>query len=267
MRHFGRAIAVAWMIAGPAGPALGGAWTRAEGDGQLITATGRTVAPIGAWTGGPTTEDSSYTSIYVEYGWTDDLTLGGTLFIAIDALYPTESAASAGLFTRYKVWTGEHGDVASVQVGFSVPFEEYVLEEFALTGTSDNVFAIELRGLYGKGWGFDWGNAFISTELGYRWRDGEADEIRFDATTGIEPIHGVLGLMSLYSQVPLGGGRGDAALKVAPSVAWTMFPWVGSHGKKPRGPISPDSVQFGVIYDLLDRSAGLTLQIGVWRAF
>lgn len=259
-------VGIALLGALAAAPAAAGAWTRAEGSGQLIVATGRTVAPAASWVGGAVAQDESYTSVFVEYGWSDDLTLGATLFAEIDAIDPADSSASVGLFARQRLWVGAHGGVASVQVGVSFPFEEYVLEEFALSGTADSAFAVDVRGLWGKGWGFDWGNAFLSVEAGYRWRDGRADEIRIDATGGVEPLKGVLGYVSVYGLVPVGGGT-DASLKIAPSVAWTMFPWIGETGKKPQGPIAPDTVQFGVIYDLLDPDGGLTLQIGVWRSF
>ncbi len=248
------------------GPAHAGAWTRAEGDGQLIVTTARRVAPADAWTGGITTDDTSYSQIYVEYGWEDDLTIGGVIYTEVDALDIASSTGSVGLFVRQRLWQGQHGDVFSVQVGASHPIEQYVLEEYDVVPTGSNAFEVQVRALYGKGWGFDWGNAFVSLEGGYHWRDGEADELRFDATAGIEPIKGVLGIMSVYSLTPLGGGT-DASLKLAPSVAWTMLPWIGRDGKKPRGPISADTVQFGVIYDVLEEDRGLTLQISVWRPF
>lgn len=266
MRLACRAIAAVGVLAALPGTAAAGAWTRAAGDGQLIISSGRTVAPAGAWTGGAAEEDTSFTQVYVEYGLFDDLTLGANLFAEIDALDFASSSASLSLFARQRLWVGQHGDVASVQLAVSYPFEEMVLDQFDVPSTSDNAFAIELRGLYGKGWGFDWGNAFVSVEGGYRWRDGRSDEIRFDATGGVEPVKGVLGILSAFTLWPLQDDT-DASVKIAPSVAWTMFPWIGDDGKKPRGPISPDTIQFGAIYDVLDPDGGLTLQISIWRSF
>jgi len=76
----------------------------------------------------------------------------------------------------------------------------------------------------------------------------------------------LMGMVSVYGLAPLGEGT-DPSLKVAPSIAFTMWPWIGRNEKKPRGPVRPNTIQLGVSYDLLNRDDGLGLSISVWRPF
>ena len=59
-------------------PALSGAWTLAEDEGQLIVTSGRKTAPAGALFGGVADRDKSSLYVFVEYGLTDRLTLGAS---------------------------------------------------------------------------------------------------------------------------------------------------------------------------------------------
>jgi hypothetical protein len=124
-----------------------------------------------------------------------------------------------------------------------------------------------LAGLYGRGWAGDWGSTFISTGAAYHLRrEGAADELRFEFTTGYAPWRHVMGIINFYGLTPLGEDT-DASLKIAPSIAFTMWPWIGKNEKKPRGPVKPITIQFGVSYDLLNQDDGLGLSISIWRPF
>ena len=75
-----------------------------------------------------------------------------------------------------------------------------------------------------------------------------------------------MGIVSLYGLTPLGQDR-EASLKIAPSIAYTMWPWVARNEKKPTGEIKPNTIHLGVSYDLLNTNDGLGLSISIWQPF
>ena len=274
-----RLIVVAICACLGAGQAAAGAWTLAEGSGQLIMTTGRKMAPIGAFMGGPADSDSNSSQIWAEYGVADGWTVGAVAYGEFSTTDAADLELRLGGHVRHRVWTGEKGDVASVQVGFSAPVEGW-LGDLAPESLPDSVPEGYLRGLYGRGWQTGWGNSFVSAEGGFHWRgERAADELRFDVTAGHEAWKGVLGLFSVFTAVPIGnggeegdvGGDGsdgsDATLKLAPSIAYTMWPWLGDNDKKPFGPLYPNTVQLGVVWDALNPDDGLGFQISIWKSF
>ena len=249
-----------------AGEAAAGAWTLAEGTGQLIMATGRKIAPVGAFMGGPADSDSNSSQIYVEYGVADGWTMGAVLYGEFSTTDLDDMELRIGGHVRHRVWTGERGDVAAVQAGFSAPIESW-LGDLAPDSLPDSVPEAHLRALYGRGWQTGWGNSFVSAEAGFHWRGERADdELRFDVTAGHESWKGVLGLFSLFTALPL-GGESDATLKLAPSIAYTMWPWLGENEKKPYGPLYPNTIQLGIVWDALNPEDGLGVQVSIWKSF
>jgi hypothetical protein len=253
--------------------AAAGAWTLAEGSGQLIMTTGRKIAPVGAYMGGPADSDSNSSQVWAEYGVVDGWTVGVVAYGEFSTTDAEDLELRLGGHVRHRVWTGEQGDVASVQVAFSAPVEGW-LGDLAPESLPDSVPEVHLRGLYGRGWQTGWGNSFVSAEGGFHWRgERAADELRLDVTTGHEAWKGVLGLFSVFTAVPIGdgnddGGDGsDATLKFAPSIAYTMWPWLGDNDKKPIGPLYPNTVQLGVVWDALNPDDGLGVQISIWKSF
>ncbi|MEM7508490.1 MAG: hypothetical protein AAF415_17305 [Pseudomonadota bacterium] len=244
---------------------LAGAWTRAEGDGQIIFTTGRRVAPIGAIASGIADDDINTTQIFVEYGLIEGLTIGAALSAELSTTGLGEGAASVGGFVRKRVWQGNQG-VFSVQAGYRHPIEDLISDDFGANNTS-SVPEVEMRLLYGHSlWG-DWGSAFFSSEVGYDWRgDEEPDEVRVDLTAGYEPWRCCLTIMSLFTTVTLDGEE-ENALKLAPSFAYSLFPSVARNRKKSNGPVRPATVQFGINYDLLNPNDGLGVQLSIWRRF
>ena len=143
-----------------------------------------------------------------------------------------------GAHVRRRVWTGSKGGVAAVQVGFSAPVERW-LGDLAPDSLPDSVPEVHLGALYGRGWQTGWGNSFVSTEAGFQLRGEDADEeFRLEATAGHEAWKGVLGLFSVFSSVPL-GDRNDPTLKLAPSIAYTMWPWLGDERPQALRPAAP----------------------------
>ena len=254
-----------------AGDAAGGAWTLAEGSGQLIMTTGRKIAPVGAFMGGPADSDSNSSQIWAEYGVADGWTVGLVAYGEFSTTDAEDLELRLGGHVRHRVWTGSEGDVASVQLGFSAPVERW-LGDLAPDSLPDSVPEVHLRGLYGRGWQTGWGNSFVSAEAGFHWRgERAADELRFDVTAGHEAWKGVLGLFSVFAAVPVGSGDdegdSDATLKLAPSIAYTLWPWLGENDKKPYGPLHPNTVQLGIVWDVLNPDDGLGVQIAIWKSF
>ncbi|MCH8167963.1 MAG: hypothetical protein IID49_03615 [Proteobacteria bacterium] len=249
-----------------AGPACAGAWTQAKGEGLVIVTTGRRVAPVGALTGGPISRDTNISQIYLEYGLFDGLTIGAKSYVELSTIDLEASSAALGGFVRKRVWQDGRGGVASVQLGYAHPIESLLGASFAMAEPGA-VPEAHLAGLYGRGWGGDWGTAFLSTGAAYHLRrEQTADDLRFEFTTGYAPWRRFMGILSFYGLAPLGAGT-DASLKIAPSIAFTMWPWIGRNDKKPRGPVRPSTIQLGVSYDVLNRNDGLGLSISIWRRF
>lgn len=253
----------ACLLAADAGA---GAWTLAEGTGQVITTTGRRIAPVGAFLGGLARADSNYSHVFVEYGLGDAWTVGASAYGEFSALDLSDIELRVGAHVRRRVWQRQAGDVVSVQAGIGLPVESW-LGSLAPESLPDSVPEAEIRALYGRGWQWGWGDSFVSAELGYRWRgEGAADDVRIDATAGHEAWKGVLALFSVFSAIPVQDG-GEASLKLAPSVAYTIWPWLGENEKKPFGPVNPNTVQLGVLWDALNPEDGLGVQISLWKSF
>lgn len=174
-----------------------------------------------------------------------------------------ETDTRLGLHARHRIWLGQEGSVGSIQVGFELSASEWI----GVPQPSDSVTEIDARALYGKGWQLGWANSYVSTELGYRMRrGGQADEIRFDGTAGIEPWDGVLGLFTIAAAMPL-GSLGDAKFEITPSLAFTLWPRVGANDKKPDLANRPPVLQIGVGVDTLNVGNGIRISAGLWRWF
>lgn len=249
-----------------AAPACAGAWTQAKDDGLLIVTTGRRIAPVGAITGGPISSDTNVSQIYLEYGLLDGLTIGAKSYVELSTTDLNGSSAALGGFVRKRVWRDRQGGVASVQLGYAHPIESLLGSVFTVSEPGA-VPEAHLAGLYGRGWGGEWGSAFISTGAAYHLRrEGTADDLRLEFTAGYAPWRRFMGILSLYGLAPLGGGT-DPSLKIAPSIAYTMWPYIDRNEKKPSGPVNPNTIQIGVSYDLLNRGDGLGMSISIWRPF
>lgn len=250
------------------GAAKAGAWTLAEGDGIAITTVARKVTPISGLLGGTADSDQTEVQVFLEYGVLDDLTFG---FTALNKFSMTQDIVEMrfGAHLRKRVWQGKDGDVASIQAGFALPAEG-LLGGTLGDNRPNSVSEIDVRALYGRGWGLSWTNAFVSTEAGLRWRgESQPDELRFDTIAGIEPWRGFQGLVGLFVAVPVGGGTvdQDTSLKFAPSVAYTAWPWLGDNDKKPDGLRTPVTFQLGMDIDVLSPSDGISFSFSLWNRF
>lgn len=245
--------------------ALAGAWTRAEGSGQLITTTARKVAPTSQFFADAPQRDTQSMQIFLEYGLTEEITVGGSLRAEYE-LITQQLELRLALHTRFRFWQGADGDVASVQIGGSYPFEG----NLGIVLINERPWIVpnaDIMLFYGRGWQTGWGDPFLSAGAGYRWRGGnEADEIRAEISSGHRVTRHWMGLLNMTGAYPIEEG-GTRSLKVSPSVAYTFWPRLGTNDKKPSEPVNPSTIQVGVTYDVMNADDGLEVGVSVWRRF
>lgn len=247
------------------GLAQAGAWTQPAGEGQAITSASAGVAPVLATANPAGDREDSFTSVYLEYGLIEGLTLGATMFAEVATRARTDHTASAGLFLRKRVWQGERGGVASVQAGGVHPIDGLFGPQFGGPG-AEPTKEVSLRLLYGRGFGGPWGTAFLSTEAGFhRQLNAEPDAWRLDLTAGFAPDPCCLMMLSAYTSVTP-SDIGSSSLKLAPSVAYTFGAGEDSDSADD-APEQPVTLQFGLLQDVLDLGAGFGVQVSIWRPF
>lgn len=242
------------------GMAGAGAWTQAPGAGIFIASISRKAAPIASFAGSPAENDSNYAALFFEYGLAEGLTAGGTAYVELSTMEDDGDTAELGIFLRQRLWQGEAGDVASVQIGLKQPVNDLLGGDFG-GPNADPTQEVSVRALYGRGFGFDWGTAFVSLEAGYHLQtDGDEDEMRADLTGGVQPWDCCMVLLSLYSTYPIGDDD-TASVKLAPSLTYRL----GSGDAEPvRKPVT---LQIGLSRDLLDPGDGLGVQVSIWKPF
>lgn len=258
-------IAALMAAATVSGPAFAGAWPQAEDGVVVIATTGRQMAPAGAFLGGGAERDKNTTQLFVEYGFSRNTTIGLSAYGEFSTTDDVLEARIGG-HVRHRIWSGRDGDVISLQAGATFPVERWLG-----SGLGDNrpqsASEVDLRVLYGRGWQWGLGDSFFSGELGLRFRgEGLDEEVRADLTVGHTPIDGILGLMSIFTTIPM-GQQSEHSFKLAPSVAYTFRPFLGSNDKKPSGSVNPNTLQLGLIWDALQPQDGLTLQLSIWKRF
>ena len=240
-------------------PAGAGAWTREPGSLQIITTAGRRGAPYRAGEDSDEVE-TDFLQFYAEYGLAEGLTVGAKFWTDIAPSDPDVGSAAAGLFVRKRLWHTDTGHVASVQAGALAPIERFLNEEF---GESKPFSTVEfaLRGLYGRSWWGDWGNAFLSTEAGYQVRlEGRPDEIRADVTAGIQPVDCCLAMLGVYGLYPVKEELTESSIRLAPSLGWQVR---GPDEESPDR--QPTTLQAGLTYDLLEPGDGIGFFLGLWQ--
>ena len=253
------------LLTGQTDRAIAGAWTLPKGQEQLTVSAGRRVLPVRAWFSQDKDEVVQFNQVFGEYGLRDDLTLGLRAFTQFSFL-DDEFEASLGGHLRQRLWTGQDGDVVSVQLGLSFPIERWLGSAFG----DDRPFSateVDLRVLYGRGWQWELGDSFVSGELGLRIRAENLDEqIRFDFTGGHRVHQSLLFLGSLFTSAPL-GRRDQLSLKLSPGVVVTTWPFPGRNKKKQWQPFATESVQFNVIWDAAQPNTGMEAVISIWSSF
>ena len=111
--------------------------------------------------GGVADRAANINQTYLEYGISDELTLGAKIYIELSTTDLDRSSAAAGAFLRKRIWQDGQGGVASVQGGYAHPIESLIGGFFTLADPGA-VPDAHLAGLYGRGWGDVWSGGFIS---------------------------------------------------------------------------------------------------------
>lgn len=261
----GRFLFVLIMVLANPFRAEAGAWTQPEDRGLIIISGSRTVTPVRAWFGGVRERETNTQSMFLEYGLWDDLTVGITTF----AEYGNAGEifeARAGLHARHRVWTGDAGDVVSVQAGISVPTERWFGSTLG-DDRPDSATELDFRVLYGRGLQWDLGNSFVSGEFGLRLRgEGLDEQLRFDMTMGHEFWDGYQILGSVFSSFPL-GNKDEVSIKLSPAFAFTLWPRRGKNEKKPWRPFYPTTLQTGLVWDASQPNSGMEVGMSIWNRF
>lgn len=237
-----------------------------EDDAQLIITNSRKAASAEAVFQPDTEGTRSEISVFAEYGVTADTTLGLTIFAGYSAVDEDDIELRVGGHVRHRFWTGEDGDVASVELGASFPAERWLGEGLG-DNRPDSVSEVYLNLQYGRGWQFSWTDAFLSLGAEFRTRgEGQDDELQFFGTGGLRPTDSLLVLFYTRWVRPL-GPDGEETFDLSPSIAWTLNPWLGANDKKPEEEQRPTTLQFGITWDAHNPDDGFSVNFGVWKRF
>lgn len=247
-----RAGAAALLAVLGADGAAAGAWTQAPGAGFLSYGANYYATDAAGY-------EEVASALYLEYGAFEAVTLGGALetSVPVGVSSGQEADLTVSAFARFRLHQGAQGDPFSAQIGATLPVGDVVD-----TGQQqlDRERDIDLRLLYGRGFGTDWGDAFIDTQAGLRLRlEDSADEIRLDLTAGLRPAPDWLlmaqafGTLGLRDADPFGDDFD--VLKLAPSVGYQLT------GRA--------MVVFGVEREVTGRNIdlGTRVRLSVWTAF
>lgn len=173
-----------------ADPAQAGAWPKKAGEGFATVAV-RLGWPqdLGDWTSMEPTQD--YSTLYLEYGLTDRLTLG------LDLGHSVSGAGKTVLFLQYPILNRESGPKVSAQLGFGVISGERVV-----------------RPGLAAGWGLPHGWATVEAVAETYPDDGRTD-LKLDMTWGRNLARDRKLIVQLQTGLPHGR---DPFARLAPSV-------------------------------------------------
>ena len=200
--------------------ACAGAWPAPEGGGQTIVTNTRKVDRPRNLLGEDPTKVRNEVSFFAEYGLTPETTVGLVISGGFNESTPNglpdeiDVELQIGGHVRHKIWHGEQGDVASVEIGARFPAERWIGESLG-DNRPGSVSEAYVSILYGTNWQFAWSNAFLSTGLEFRARgEGQDEEIKLIATGGWQPHDRVMGLFDFRWTEPL-GALGTPSVKLS----------------------------------------------------
>lgn len=248
--------------AGLASSAQASPWARPDGELLVITRAEYFHANLSSLDPAGGHFESLDSNSYMEFGITDDITIGGK------AIYGTSWLTnSAGSFTdsgfseiegyaQYQfARTNRHAASMKLSAGKPAAFQAS-----ARNALNDSGADIELAALYGRNLTFGPVKTFAAVEIGYRKRfGGGADVLRGQATLGAKPGEHWLLLLEGFSTVSMRnekpGGPDYDIIKIQPSLVYHFNRrW---------------SVQAGMNEEVSGRNLarGRTFFFGVWSTF
>lgn len=251
----GAAAIVAALALAP-GDAAAGAWTKAPGEGF----SAQEMRYFRTDKGGDERFAQAGVSIYLELGLIEGVTVGAKIDQNVRVDDPGFGAQSGRVeaFARGRIWQGEAGDVASVEVGGSLP-----LSGFQSPASPGGESADEIRGalLYGRGFATEWGNGWVDSGIGFsHFTGGRASEIGVDLTLGLKPDENWIAMAQVFATVGL---RDEA------SIADTDYDQVKLKLSLGRRIFGDATLVIGVARDIhtRDTSPGWEATLSIWRPF
>lgn len=196
-------LAFALCLLTSAESALAGAWTRAEGEGFSSQEVRyfRTDRPK---------EDrfeQATLSIHAEYGLTDRLTAGLKVdqSMRLDDKGLGAQTGRIGGFARFRLWSGEGGDVASIEAGGSMPLSGF--QSPAAPG-GDDADEFRASALYGMPLSTPYGDGWADGALGFAYfTGGRASEVKLDLTVGLRPTENWVAMAQMFGTLGLRNNR------------------------------------------------------------
>ncbi|WP_425409969.1 hypothetical protein [Hyphococcus sp.] len=206
--------------------------------------------------------DRFESNTYVEFGLTENITLGGkalygtTWFTRGPDVDTANGFSEIEAFAQYQ-FLRNNTHAGSVRIAAAKPAR---FQSGARTILQSDKFDTELAALYGRNLIRAPIKVFTAIETGYRKRWGDAaDQIKSQATIGVEPSSRLLFLLEGFSTFSLRNERDNGAdfdvVKVQPSIVFRFS--------------SKWAVQAGVSEEIAGRNLelGRTYFIGVWSSF
>lgn len=233
-----------------------GAWTRPSGDG-FVSRSIRHFRTDGS--GANARFKQLGISVYTEYGLTDTVTIGLDIdqTLRLDEAGMGAQGGRTGGFVRSRLWTGEAGDVFSVQVGGSFPVSG---AEFSAAPGGDDAKEIKGSLQYGRGFQSAWGNGWGEIDLGFaHLTGGRADEIKLDLTAGLRPDEDWIGIIQMFGTFGMRNAAFAAPdfdiVKIKASVGHIVF--------------EDRTLLIGISRDVYTRGVdpGLEISISLWSNF
>ncbi|NOX83970.1 MAG: hypothetical protein GXP06_13490 [Alphaproteobacteria bacterium] len=199
---------------------------------------------------------------YVEYGLTDNITIGGKALYGTSWLTRGRDTETASGFSEVEAYiqhqafrSSTHAGAVRLAAARPANFSSGARPELQSNGVDMDVSA-----LYGRNMITTPVKIFTTTEIGYRKRfGGAADHIRMDATIGFEPSDRFLVLFDFFSTISMQneniGGADFDIVKIQPSLLWRATKrW---------------AFQAGMTEEVASRniSTGRTYFFGLWSRF
>jgi protein XagA len=203
-----------FLLLAQSSQAFAGAWTSAEGQGQVIVTTTFTRSTRQFDANGHAiaipTFDKLETNALLEYGLTPWLTAIAQPQLRRTTIDEPTNAFSSGfgyteLGARARVWS-EGNTVISVQGIARVPGQSDP-ENSAEVGYTDPEY--DMRALVGHSFKLGTWDAFVDGQFGYRIRTGEpSNEVRLDFSLGMRPASEYLILLQSFNNIADGSAAG-----------------------------------------------------------
>ncbi len=206
--------------------------------------------------------ESIESDTYVEFGLTEDITIGGKAIYANSSLSNSAGNFSDSSFSEIEAYgqyqflrTMKHAASVKLSAGKPAAFQSGALSEMGGGGAD-----VELAALYGRNVMYEPIKIFVAAEAGFRKRFGEnADIIRTQGTLGIEPGKRWVLLLETFAAVSMRNegpaGADYDIVKIKPSVLYRFNRrW---------------AIQAGVTEEIADRNLarGRTYFFALWSAF